>query len=398
MRLVQALRKAGADAEMAVGEKTSDFPWVHGGRGFKGSAVSTLRAAAGLKLAARQKPGDFNLRSLNLLSSRLGRNLATSDADVVNLHWIGGEALSVAQIAAIRRPVVWTLHDMWAFCGAEHYGPDGPDARWREGYTAANRPASASGPDLDAATWRRKRKLLTRPQHVICPTRWLARCAAESALMRGWTVQAIANPLDTGLFKPWPKPLAREILRLPADKPLLGFGAMGGTKDPRKGWDLLEPALARVAAAGIGAEAVIFGQSKPVQEPAIGMPIHWTGHLSDDPVLALLYSALDLVVVPSRQDNLPQTATEAQSCGCPVVAFDACGLGDAVEDGVTGVLAPAFDSEALAQGMIGLLRDDERRERLGHAARERAVREWDDSVIAPLYLQAYREAAATRKT
>ncbi|HKX78535.1 MAG TPA: glycosyltransferase [Novosphingobium sp.] len=396
MRLAQALRKSGADAGMLVGEKRSDFSWVQGGRGFKGEAGSTLRAVAGLKLAARQRPTDFNLRSLNVLPSRLGKELRTTRAEVVNLHWIGGEAVSLAQIAAIPRPVVWTLHDMWAFCGAEHYGPDGPDARWRAGYTAANRPQGASGPDLDAATWRRKRKLWTRPRHVICPTPWLARCASESALMRGWSVEAIPNPLDTAVFRPWPKALAREMLGLPAEAPLLGFGAMGGTKDPRKGWDLLEPALVRVAQADPGVQAVIFGQSKPAVEPAIGMPIHWTGHLTDDVVLALLYSALDLVVVPSRQDNLPQTATEAQSCGCPVAAFDACGLGDAVVDGVTGLLAPAFDFEALAKGMAGLLGDRERRERLGRAARDRAVREWDDAVIAPRYLDAYTRAIAAQ--
>jgi glycosyltransferase involved in cell wall biosynthesis len=396
LRLGQALRKAGVDARMLVGEKRSDLSWVDGGRGFKGEAKSVLRSAAGLKLAARQTTGDSNLRSLNLLPSGLGRLVGQTDADIVNLHWIGGETMSLRQIAAIRRPVVWTLHDMWAFSGAEHYAPDGPEARWRAGYLPGNREAKARGPDLDARTWRRKRRLFTRPQHVICPTTWLARCAAQSVLMRDWTIEAIPNPLDTSIFKPWPKALSREILGLPPGTRLLGFGAMGGTRDPRKGWDLLQPALVRVAEAEIGAQAVIFGQSRPVDEPDIGMVSHWTGHLTDDAVLALLYSALDVVVVPSRQDNLPQTATEAQSCGCPVVAFDTCGLADAIEDGVTGLLAPELNPMALAQKIVTVLVDPELCRRMGVAARERAVREWDDAVIAPRYLHAYARAIAAQ--
>lgn len=395
-RLARALRKAGADAEMLVDEKQSDFNWVHGGRGFKGQAKAVMRSVAGLKLAGLQRPGDANLRSLNIIPSALGRQLSQSDADVVNLHWIGGETLSIRQIAALAQPVVWTLHDMWAFSGAEHYGPDGPDARWRSGYNTTNRSAEASGRDLDAMIWRRKRKWLTRPHHVICPTEWLARCAAESLLMRDWVVEAIPNPIDTDLFRPWPKPVARALMKLPADGLLIGFGAMGGTSDPRKGWDLLEPALHRVAASIPGVRSVIFGQSQPANPPAIGMPIEWTGHLSDDQTLALLYSALDLVVVPSRLDNLPQTATEAQSCGCPVVAFATSGLVDAVADGQTGLLAPPFDSAALADAITQLAIDAARRETMGHAARDRAVREWDDRVIAPRYLAAYARARATQ--
>jgi glycosyltransferase involved in cell wall biosynthesis len=210
--------------------------------------------------------------------------------------------------------------------------------------------------------------------------------------MRDWPIHVVPNAIDLSVFRPWPKALAREMLGLPADIPLLAFGAMGGTRDLRKGWDLLQDALKIVGCTAMGAQAVIFGQSQPKQAPDLGLPLHWTGHLGDDITLALLYSAVDLVVVPSRQDNLPQTATEPQACGCPVVAFDACGLPDAVEDGVTGLLARPYDSAELAAHIVRLLTDAGLHACQSVAARERAMRLWNSEDIVARYRAIYESA------
>ena len=71
------------------------------------------------------------IHSPALVPSRWPELINSSDADVVNLHWVQAEMLSIADISRIGKPVVWTLHDMWAFCGAEHYAWDN---RWRDGY------------------------------------------------------------------------------------------------------------------------------------------------------------------------------------------------------------------------------------------------------------------------
>ena len=387
-RLALALREAGIGAEMLSAEKRSDYPWVIGRRSFKRDAKAIARSAVGTTLLRLQKPQDVNLRSINLLASRLDRTINSLPHDIVNLHWIGSEMLSIEAVGRITKPVVWTLHDMWGFAGAEHYTPDNVDARWRHGYP----PSVGGGLDLDRATWKRKYRAWRRPQHVICPSNWLAECVRASQLMATWPVHAIANPLDLAVFQPWPKALAREMLRLPANTPLLGFGAMGGTRDPRKGWDLLSAALQDVAKAGIGVEAVIFGQSRPTVAIDVPMPTHWVGHLSDDVALALLYSAVDAVVVPSRQDNLPQTATEPQACGCPVVAFDTGGLRDAVAHGETGLLAAPFDTGVLARHLIALLGDADLRTRQGEAARARAERLWDTATLVARYEAVYDSA------
>jgi len=146
-----------------------------------------------------------------------------------------------------------------------------------------------------------------------------------------------------------------------------------------------------------GIQGVIFGQSEPVNPPSLGMPLHWMGHLNDDITLALLYSAADVMVVPSRQENLPQSGTEAQACGCPVVAFNCTGLPDVVAHGETGYLAEPYDLDELAKGILWVLEDAERYSRLCAAARKRALHLWSSEVVVPQYMKVYEAAIESHR-
>jgi len=329
-------------------------------------------------------------RSPAWVSAICARKLNQSDADVINLHWICSGFLSIEEIGKITKPVVWTLHDMWAFCGAEHLASDDLQARWRVGYCANNRPTNESGIDVDRWVWRRKQKAWLKPMQIITPSAWLADCVRSSVLMRNWDVTVIPNVLDTSKFKPIPKAVAREVLGLPLEGKLIIFGAIRGTQLPYKGWDLLQSALAIVSKKLPGAQALIFGQGEPKYPPSLGMPLHWMGHVHDDATLALLYSAADVVVVPSRQENLPQLGTEAHACGCPVVAFNVTGLKDVVKHSVTGYLAEPYSIDDLANGIEWVLADDERHLQLSAHARERAVRLWSREVVVPQYQAVYQ--------
>ncbi len=391
-RLHTAIQQSGSCSTMRVAVKRTDGPSVIGPLSKAQKAAAMLGPVIDQSWSKLNRAGLSTYRSFNFLPTRLLNSECVRSADVLNLHWLGGGALSIGQIGSIDRPCVWTLHDMWAFCGAEHLAPDAADARWRTGYPRLEGRATRWGMDLDRWAWMWKKQAWRRPMPLVVPSHWLAACVQQSALLKDWPVFVIPNVLDTERFCPVPKSTARRLLNLPTDVPLVLFGAIGGSSDPNKGWDLLHPALKELSSALTNLECVVFGQSAPADDPQLGIPVHWLGHLHDDVSLKLAYSAADVMVVPSRQENLPQSGTEAHSCGRPVVAFNVGGLQDVVEHRATGYLAEPYDPLDLAHGIRWVLEDSERYSLMCRAARDRAVSRWSRTAIVPRYMDVYRQA------
>jgi len=385
LRIHHAVRGAGIDSSLVVNRAAQGDPTVAGPATAPGRLLAKSRRilASPWRSLLKGSPG---LHSPACIPSRWARRLNASTANLVHLHWINCEMMSIADIGRLTKPVVWTLHDMWPFCGAEHY-TDGH--RYRKGYSAANRPSSESGFDLDRWTWRRKQRNWRRPFQIVTPSRWLAGCVEQSTLMGDWPVTVIPNPIDTAVWRPMDRLLARQMLNLPPDAPILLFGALGGDEDPRKGFDLLRGALQHLRGRVAGLELVVFGQLAPTQEIPLGFPVRHTGYLHDDEKLRLLYSAADAVAVPSRLEAFGQTASEAHACGTPVVAFNTGGLADIVAHRQTGYLAEPFDIQDLASGIEWVLGDKQSGPALGSAARDRACRLWDSSVVAQQYADLY---------
>jgi len=381
---------------MRVGLKTTDMQTISGPPGKFGKAMAMFKAEVAEQIMKLQHSTNRNFHSPAFIPSGLAGEINKSDVDIVQLNWIGGEFLSVEDIGRIKKPIVWRLSDMWPFCGAEHIAMDDPTVRWRFGYTGKNRPSDHKGLDIDRWVWNRKKRSWKRAIQIVAPSNWMAGCVRSSALMKDWPVSVIPATIDLHQFRPWDKRFSREVLGLPAKRKLILFGAVGGLKDQNKGGDLLEKAIRNGVSRGFFAdvEGIVFGQSAPAIPLEFGIPLHWMGRLSDEATLSLIYSAADLMVVPSRQDNLPQTAIEAQACGCPVVGFNTCGIPDAVSDRETGYLARAFDTEDLAFGISWVLADEVRHARLSSAARERALRLWSPEVVVKKYLAVYKRAIA----
>ena len=326
-------------------------------------------------------------------SAGLVNEINESGADIVNLHWVCN-MLSIKDIARLRKPIVWTLHDMWAFCGGEHYVQDGDAARFRCGYLPGNRPEGETGADLNRKTWENKcRYWINQNFTIVCPSCWLADCAKKSVLLANKSIHVIPNPLDLDtVWKPLDCSAVRVVLGLPKDKKLILFGAVGGTADLRKGADLLSLAVRQVAEKMPGrVELMIYGQEEKRMKGVWPCPVHWLGEVRDDRVLAQIYCAADVMIVPSRQDNLPNTAVEAQACGTPVVAFDVGGLPDIVSHRKTGWLAKPYDTSSLAEGVLWLLGDEVRLSELSVAARKRAVEHYTEHVVGRSYGELYEE-------
>ena len=386
-RIHHALRGAGVDSIMWVNVAAAGDWTVEGPSRKWDKAISLVRPQAGDLLRQALTTENPITHSPAILPSHWVKRVNASDADVVHLHWVQGEMLSIADIGRIDKPIVWTLHDMWAFCGAEHYTED---LRWRDGYRRGNRPPYESGFDLNRWTWQRKRKYWQRPMHIVTPSRWLGECVRESALLRDWPVSVVPNCLDTERWAPMDQTLARELLGLPTNVPLLVFGAMGGTSDPRKGFDLLVGSFAELRSQKLDLNLVIFGERVPQNPPDFGFRTHFLGHVYDDVSMIATYSAADAIVIPSRQDNLPNTGVEAQACGLPVVAFKAGGLPDIVEHKHTGYLAQAHDTHDLAAGISWAL-EPTRKNEVRKAARDVALKKTDSGKVAARYLEVYEE-------
>lgn len=386
-RIHKALRVNDVDSTMWVNNATSGDWTISGPQTLWQKGIVRFRSLSGKLVNKLMKTENSIFHSPALLPSNWPKRINQSDADLVHLHWVGGEMMSIEDISRIQKPVVWTMHDMWAFCGAEHCTEE---SRWRSGYIKANRPAYEKGIDLNRWAWNRKVSSWKKPITIVTPSNWLADCVKESKLMHDWSVEVIHNPIDTQAWRPLEQKLARDLMQLPAEKKIIAFGAVGGTKSSVKGFDLLLEALKRLSDSALELELVVFGQSAPEIIPDLGFPIHYTGHLHDDVSMCLLYSAINAFILPSRIDNLPNTGVEACACGTPVVAFDIGGIPDIVDHKITGYLARAFDPRDLAQGIEWVLCHPYP-EAVRQAAREKNLRSFDSKIIVNKYIKLYEK-------
>jgi glycosyltransferase involved in cell wall biosynthesis len=370
--LDSALRASGIDSRLVT---------AHG---------TKFRLARGLdrKLWHLQRSPTATWRSPARFGSLTAAQINAASADVVNLHWVTDGFLSIEQIGKITKPIVWSMYDMWPFCGTEHYGVDSTQARWRTGYTRDNRPTGETGLDIDRWSWERKASKWA-PKHMVPASSWLEASVHASALMGEWPVTRIPHVVNTDTFSPMDQREARHLCGLPESGPLLLFLASAGIFDLRKGFDLLEQALAQVRLENPGVHVVVAGPPAPDYTSPSGVPILWQGNIEGDEKLRALYCSTDLLVVPSREDNMPLTAMEGQSCGVPVVAFDIGGMSDIVVNGDTGALVSRGNTPELGAAISHLLKDEPSRRRMSSLSVLHARETWSPAVVAGRYQDIY---------
>jgi len=391
-RLNSALNQNGVNSKLFVRIKKTQLATVIGPESKFQKGINLIRPTLGLAINKLQKPDNKNLHSGNWLPSNLSSYINKSTADIINLHWVAGETMSIEDIGRITKPIVWTMHDMWPFTGMEHIASYDEMARWRHGYKNSLTNLFQGGCNLNRLVWKRKLRAYKTISKIVAPSSWLYNLAGESELLSSCQAEVIPNALDTNTFKPLNKFFAKNALNIPINKKVILFGAAGGTRDPNKGFKHLESALIYLWDNLEDREnyiCLIFGESSTSN--SLKFDQKWLGQVWDDSSLALVYSAADVMVVPSIQENLPQSATEAMSCGCPVIAFNSSGLPDAVDHLKTGYLARSFDPVDLAAGIKMLLLNDEIRTAYGHASREKAINKWSYKKVALQYNDLYEE-------
>ena len=325
--------------------------------------------------------------SLNIFPTGLHRKINSSDADIVHLHWINNEMISIKEIAKITKPIVWTLHDMWAFCGIEHYSTT---ERYKDGYKKINANSKNKLDRIDFWIWKQKQKAWGKSIfNFVTPSHWLSDCVLSSKLLGHHPIKVIPNPFDIDIFSPQDQIQAREILNLPQDKTLILIGA-ASLSVKYKGMDLFIQSLNYI---NTEFDIVVFGG---VFETSSKHTVHQMGAIWDEKKMASLYSAVDLFVLPSRIDNFPSTGVESLACGTPVVAFNIGGLPDMINHKKNGYLATPFDVKDLANGIDWIstqLNKNNKAEyqTLCSKARDKVIRSFSEEIVAEKYTNLYTQ-------
>ena len=323
------------------------------------------------------------------------------EADVIHLHWINQGMLSLSSVRKILqsgKPVVWTMHDLWPATAICHYAR-GCERFHEHCGRCPLLPGRGSAKDLSAKVWNRKYNLL-QYQHVmfVACSRWLATQARQSGLLTHHTVTNIPNTIDTRVFRHTDKVEAREALQLPQDKHIVLFVSQRVT-DERKGMDYLVAAVDKLTTdhPELREQAVVAVLGGHAEEVAgqLSLPVKALGYVSDPKKIVQVYNAADVFVLPSLEDNLPNTIMEAMACGVPCVGFKVGGIPEMIDHLLNGYVARYKQSDDLAHGLHWVLCEADR-EALCHEALKKVGKRYSQQSVALAYEEIYDQAMALK--
>ncbi len=301
-----------------------------------------------------------------------------STPDIYHFHWLAKLVdWSLLPKFAKSAPIIWTLHDMQPFSGIWHYQPYETEVT-----TELER--------LDAKTLKFKLKVIQSIAEdrviIVSPSKWLYEESSQSEVFSKFRHFRIPYGLDTDVFRPHDKLVVRRKHNLPLDLPIVGVMA-DRLEDPRKGLKLFSEAINRCKTQNLG----ILTIGENLEQWRLSKNHYDLGYINEDHNLAEVYSACDLMVVPSLQDNLPNAVLEAMACSTPVLGFDVGGIPDMVRPGENGWLVPHSNIEALANAMDHVFAEDQLIEKFGQNARKIILQDYSLERQATQYIDLYRQ-------
>jgi glycosyltransferase involved in cell wall biosynthesis len=351
-RLLQGLRSINADANLLVRDKAFGEVATHA------FSVSSYWSRVNKYYQFLKKKSGFRSNQDNFLDSRTKNGLEYYsfphssyditesehyvNTDIINLHWVAGFLDYKTFFKKNKKPVIWTLHDMNPFTGGEHY------EEIYYGINESGHPVSRiKSPEeilYDNKNLKIKMKAFSCCDNlsIVAPSKWLAEQASKSELLKGRTVFHIPYGLDETVFQPRDKFFSRHVLGLPQDATVLLFVA-DSISNQRKGFNYLIRALEAIHKRDVILCAV--GSQHKLESASLG--IKYLGHVSDELMMSIIYSAVDAFIIPSLMDNLPNTVLESQMCGTPVIGFNVGGIPDMIEVNKTGLLCEDISVDAM---------------------------------------------------
>jgi len=400
-RIHRHLLKAGVDSWFASGDRPAEgarsLCLAYGEASFS-QKVQDYAAFRYASLAKRSWHAK-SFFSYSLAPSYRNLQIESTDPDVIHLNWVASDFLSIKELGSLPRPVVWTMHDVWAMTGGCHY-PGGCD-RFESGCQSCPQlsPTHQIGSFLvrDPVARVFSEKLRCWPgsfDAVVVASEWMKTQLERSPLFRGVRVELIRYGLDTEVFRPLDSSYARACFSLPADRTLLLVGADALDYDTRKGFHILKEAL-RLLSPDLcqSFDLVVFG-TEAIQD----LPVrsHSIGSISDEVALPLVYSSCDGIIIPSLEDNFPNMGYESAACGIPAIVSNAGGVPELISEGGAGHIFESANPQALANALSTFLMEDSTRRKLKVDARASALKRFSGQRQGEAYAALFQDLL-TRK-
>ncbi len=277
----------------------------------------------------------------------------TEKPDIVHLHWIGKGLLRIEQLKRIGVPVVWTMHDNYAFTGGCHLV--NTCDKYLSHCGACPYLGSKRKSDLSDKNFSRKKRVFGKTSLTfLAPSRWMFALSSQSALLTQQDIRHLPNLIDSRHYFPVDKVFSKQGFGIKANTRMVLYGAFNSTSDVNKGFSELLQALNN-AHMDLDIVLFVFGAEKPDVELKSKYPVRYLGYLSDTVSKRFLYSAADVTVVPSKIENLSNVIMESMACATPVVAFETGGNSDLIDHMVNGYLAQRDNLDSLSQGIMWVL-------------------------------------------
>lgn len=352
----EALRRAGVDHRMLVSWRRSDDPHIHAAPPFTQAMHLAPRVEFlhRITIERNRAPGADTWFTFPFTDCGAEGLTIVREADIIEVQWSSGLVSldGLDALFALGKPVVLTLHDQWFLTGGCHYSGR------CDGYTrdCANCPQLGEDPVGVPATVLALRKEFGehRKGTVIATSRWIHDMAKASPVFAGWRHEHLPSALDLNVYRVRPRDEARREVNLSDDAWNVLFVA-DRFAEKRKGFDDLV-AAARAIGPVRGKPVRFVAMGQPVElDPALAERVRFLGVQHDQTTIAAIYAACDAMLIPSHEDNLPNTMLEALATGTPVVAYRVGGVPDMVHEGSTGALVDRGDTAGLARALTTLL-------------------------------------------
>ncbi|MFN3530591.1 MAG: glycosyltransferase [Bacteroidia bacterium] len=348
-RLAEALVNYGHEVSLLVVEKRSDKDWVIGVRDSLGKLNGFLKDAQYHWNRKRLFKGDYAYSGNPWFGVAVAQHPKLLSADVINMHWVNHGYLGQTQlqsIFALQKPIIWHMHDCWSFTGGCHYTGTCTNFEQGCGHCPALLKTGAKDASFRQMQWK-MRLFKLNPPVLVGSSQWLTQLAGRSALAKVAKTAHIPIPIDTQFYQAESREEARQKLGLEADRRYLLFAAMNAA-DKRKGFSFLMQALKMLEHEKNKPCLLVAGKADEAILNTLNYDFKLLGSLQTEGMRSA-YRAADYFVIPSLEDNLPNTVLESMASGTPVIGFKTGGIAEMVDHEHNGWLAMPEDAADLAE-------------------------------------------------